>query len=106
MRIPGVPTVPLWVPDGEKAVTSDQKLDILEAIVQHTGQPGYAEELGKRVDAYFATMFPGTLDDWVNAALRETWKDNHDGSPAEWDRPARARGLKRIGRIELTRFET
>lgn len=105
IRIPGTPSVQLW-PDGSRPVTRDQKLDILEALVDHTKQPGYVEDLGKRTDAYFATLFPATLDDWVNACLRETWRDNHAGSPVEWDRVAREGGMTHIGRVELTRFET
>lgn len=93
---------PLLGHNTRSLVTKDLKLDIIDALVDDGGFPReLAVELAERADRYFATLFPASVDDWVNACQREMWMLNHGGDPLEWDVAAARAGVYALGRINL-----
>lgn len=72
---------------------------MLEGASDHVAD---VEDLGHRADAYFDGDYPADALAYIQAMLRETWKDDH-GSYSRWDRAARAGGVAAVGKIILGR---
>lgn len=80
----------------------EQRQAILDALEDNGKTPEEVASIAERCDAYFGTVaFKPEVFDFLNATLRESWRDDHDGSVAEWDRSAIASGRTRLGRITL-----
>lgn len=80
-------------------MTAQQREAVLEGAGRHISD---SEKIGRRADGYFDAEYPPSVIGFLQAMMRETWKDEN-GSYSKWDRVARAGGVATIGRIILGR---
>lgn len=78
-----------------------QRKAILDSLAETVGAER-AAAICKRADRYFGTVVEkATPEDYLNATLRESFRDAHDGDVSEWDKLAVDGGAKKIGRVKL-----
>lgn len=69
----------------------------MEGMARHVDD---VEALAARADAYFDETYPATVIEFLQAVMREAWKDEA-GSYSKWDRLAEIGGVLTIGKVIL-----